>query len=490
MRALLIAAIHIHACFPRCCCFFSLPPLRCCEKIKVAAALSAVTFVKSTINGEIPSCIHETLEAIREDVEIIDSSLTYTHDLLRSMLDMHRAANRKLAVHEAPLDVLHDLLEPVVSMVPQRSAPFRLLTECPEGLFVVSDRLRLKQILLNLCRNSARYVSKGYVKVGAGVVDGRVQFFVEDSGHGISKAARKKLFSKFQESLEVMDQGSGVGLCLCKSMAGVLNGDIWLDEDFDSGVQGFPGSRFIIGLDKEPIFEQEVKKMVERWADTSGPTLPTHQDTDTSEESSNVVLTPVVEEKTPIVAKKAASVEFLAFPNENGGQRSSLREPPSTNIVVDTLTEETFDLPANVSVLFVDDDMILRKLFMRSVRNVMSTWNIQEAASGEAALKLTDEKEFDIIFMDQYMASVEKKLLGTETVHALRSKGVQSRICGLSANDVEEGFLRNGADTFMFKPFPCKKEDLRRELHRIWYSTRPRERSETYSSSDQTAEVV
>jgi hypothetical protein len=58
--------------------------------------------------------------------------------------------------------------------------------------------------------------------------------------------------------------------------------------------------------------------------------------------------------------------------------------------------------------------------------------------------------------MDMYMASVEKQLLGTETVQALRSHGCKSRICGLSANDVEENFINAGADAFMFKvrPYP------------------------------------
>jgi len=65
------------------------------------------------------------------------------------------------------------------------------------------------------------------------------------------------------------------------------------------------------------------------------------------------------------------------------------------------------------------------------------------------------------------MASVEKQLLGSETVAALRSKGVQCRICGLSANDVEEQFLRAGADAFMFKPFPCNAGALTNELVRV-----------------------
>lgn len=50
------------------------------------------------------------------------------------------------------------------------------------------------------------------------------------------------------------------------------------------------------------------------------------------------------------------------------------------------------------------------------------------------------------------MASVDKQLLGTETIRELRSKGVTSIMCGLSANDLEKPFLDAGADSFMMKP--------------------------------------
>jgi DNA-binding response OmpR family regulator len=74
--------------------------------------------------------------------------------------------------------------------------------------------------------------------------------------------------------------------------------------------------------------------------------------------------------------------------------------------------------------------------------------------------------------MDQYMASVQKQLLGTETTRALRSKGVTAKICGLSANDVEELFIEAGADSFMIKPFPCQKEALKQELVRVVSSSK------------------
>ena len=65
------------------------------------------------------------------------------------------------------------------------------------------------------------------------------------------------------------------------------------------------------------------------------------------------------------------------------------------------------------------------------------------------------------------MTSVDKQLLGTETVRKLRSDGVKSYICGLSANDMEEPFKGAGADAFMLKPFPCKPEPLTKELLRM-----------------------
>ena len=106
----------------------------------------------------------------------------------------------------------------------------------------------------------------------------------------------------------------------------------------------------------------------------------------------------------------------------------------------------------------------------------MPGWKIREASNGETALNLVETTEvFDVIFMDQYMSSAEKQLLGTETVRAMRAKGVtQPIICGLSANDLEKSFLNEGADAFMIKPFPCKPDELKIALTKI-LQTRPQQ---------------
>jgi response regulator of citrate/malate metabolism len=111
--------------------------------------------------------------------------------------------------------------------------------------------------------------------------------------------------------------------------------------------------------------------------------------------------------------------------------------------------------PENPSVLSVDDDTLLQKLFSRSIRKLMPSWKIEESGRGGKSMRLVDEETFDLICMDQYTVhdiSVDKQLLGKDTVRALRAKGAKSRICGLSANekDMETSFLRSAAKRKVF----------------------------------------
>ena len=124
--------------------------------------------------------------------------------------------------------------------------------------------------------------------------------------------------------------------------------------------------------------------------------------------------------------------------------------------------------------------MLLTIWFARSLRRLAPEWELQEAPSGETALDLVEMSTkdndacFDLIFMDMYMASTSqnKQLLGTETVKLLRERFIDGSssnciICGLSANDLEQQFLEAGADEFVLKPFPCKKEEMRKEMMRV-----------------------
>jgi signal transduction histidine kinase len=174
----------------------------------VAAAMSACSFVKTAIDEDEPLRTEEQKRETRDDIKIIDNALKFVNDLLRNMLDMHRAANKQLRVNMTPADIKLDVLESVHSMLPQRDPKFSVEVECPDGLVVLTDRLRLKQICLNLSRNSVKFISEGFIRLRAEAIDDEVCIFIEDSGPGIPKEKREMLFSKFQESLDSLSQGT------------------------------------------------------------------------------------------------------------------------------------------------------------------------------------------------------------------------------------------------------------------------------------------
>ena len=129
------------------------------------------------------------------------------------------------------------------------------------------------------------------------------------------------------------------------------------------------------------------------------------------------------------------------------------------------------DLPETLSVLLAEDSPSLRKMFSRSLVRAAKEWSVDVVETGEAVLELIDalsdderKSKYDLIFLDQHMGP---GILGTDTAKSLRERGVEAIICGLSGDDVEARFVEAGANCFVIKPFPCKKEEMQRELKRV-----------------------
>jgi signal transduction histidine kinase/ActR/RegA family two-component response regulator len=379
----------------------------------LSAAISACTFVDSALMETKFIANSDFKTSLQEDVKIILASLSFVTDFLRGMLDLHRAEGKRMEMKLAPTDLLIDILNPISNMFYHRDTDVEIIVDCPPNLVIITDCLRLKQVILNLGRNSSKFVEFGFIRFRVDVLNDKIEIYVEDSGPGIPVEKRSNLFQKFQASLDILNQGTGIGLCLCKGLVDLLGGEIFLDESYDSGIVGSPGARFVIRLNASNSFN--------------------------------------------LFESATASIR----------SRTDLSKLEESNENVPGSVEDIIILPDQMTVLFVDDDHVLRKLFVRAVRQVAPHWTIREAASGETAIQLVDSQDFDLIFMDQYMASTEKTLLGTETVRVLRSKGVQSILCGLSANDLEKAFVTAGADAFIMKPMPCEKNLLTRELLRI-----------------------
>lgn len=105
--------------------------------------------------------------------------------------------------------------------------------------FVMGDPTRLQQILLNIVKNAAKFTEKGYIHAMVEKADdGSILFKVEDTGIGISKEARKNLFTDFYQADTSTTRkygGTGLGLSICKALVAAMDGRIGVEPNISGG---------------------------------------------------------------------------------------------------------------------------------------------------------------------------------------------------------------------------------------------------------------
>ncbi len=112
----------------------------------------------------------------------------------------------------------------------------------PSPFIINSDDLRIKQILTNLISNAIKFTPEGFVKFGYTVViddlNPRIQFFVEDTGIGLTPEMHQMIFERFRQaddSYSRMYGGSGLGLAISKGLVDLLGGSIWVESEIKKG---------------------------------------------------------------------------------------------------------------------------------------------------------------------------------------------------------------------------------------------------------------
>lgn len=110
-------------------------------------------------------------------------------------------------------------------------------------LLVVTDEMRLVQVLTNLLNNSVKFTHEGEIKLSVETIaksddNVLVRFSIKDTGIGISKENQKHLFEAFRQADESMTReygGSGLGLSICQQIVNLLSGDIVIASELNQG---------------------------------------------------------------------------------------------------------------------------------------------------------------------------------------------------------------------------------------------------------------
>ncbi len=160
--------------------------------------------------------------------------------LINDVLDISRIEAGQLEVERASFDVRAVIESALRSVSPQAQKKGLALSAAIASNVgsVVSDRRRVEQILLNLLSNAIKFTEQGEVRLECRVRDDRLEISVHDTGIGIRSEDIGKLFEPFRQlenGLNRRREGTGLGLAICKTLVGLLGGQIRVESEWGKG---------------------------------------------------------------------------------------------------------------------------------------------------------------------------------------------------------------------------------------------------------------
>ncbi len=130
-------------------------------------------------------------------------------------------------------DLMKEVVEAVEPMATSKKLDLR--RDCPKGVRVYADRMKLKQVLLNLMSNAVKFTMSGSVVMSArrGGDSGDIELRVEDTGIGIAAKDIPLLFQEFKQldgSNTRIYKGTGLGLAISKKLVALMQGTICVES--------------------------------------------------------------------------------------------------------------------------------------------------------------------------------------------------------------------------------------------------------------------
>ena len=193
----------------------------------------------------------ELTDMQRDCVSTITTSGESLMNVINDILDFSKIDSGRIELESRPFNIRHCVEEALDLFAAQirikrLEAVYLVAPDVPSHL--IGDRMRLRQILLNLVGNAIKFTSQGEIAVNV-ECKGREEekgyhllFSVTDTGIGITKVGIEKLFKSFQQvdtSTTRRYGGTGLGLVISKRLAEFMGGTIWVESVPGSGSSFF-----------------------------------------------------------------------------------------------------------------------------------------------------------------------------------------------------------------------------------------------------------
>lgn len=176
-------------------------------------------------------------------LQIINESSRILLRLINDILDIAKIEAGKIQLSYEPFS-LHNIIENIKKLnhpgLINKNNELKVSINTNVPNTIISDKLRIEQVLMNLLNNAMKFTENGKITIDAIIPDKSkpetVKISVSDTGPGISKEDQNKLFNKFQQIENTRSQGgSGLGLYICKHLISYMGGEIGVESKPDKG---------------------------------------------------------------------------------------------------------------------------------------------------------------------------------------------------------------------------------------------------------------
>ena len=198
-----------------------------------------IGFAESTLFSE------QTMEQRKNSIQVIIRSGKHLLQIINDILDLSKVEANKLDIEsvELPLfELLNDISRLVKPAAEEKGLRFTINYIYPLPEKIVSDPLRVKQVLINLCNNAIKFTEKGHVLInvscGCDKDNNHLSFEVVDSGIGMTSEQMELIFQAYRQADSSTTRkygGTGLGLSLSSLLAERLDGSITVESEVDKG---------------------------------------------------------------------------------------------------------------------------------------------------------------------------------------------------------------------------------------------------------------
>jgi len=388
------------------------------------------------------------------DLHYIYQSGEHLIRIINDLLDVSRAEIGELELYPETIKTRSFLVEVFHSFTRSqgRSAKVKWRLQIPPALPVIlADPVRLRQILLNLLSNAAKYTTLGQITLGAEVDPPYLHFWVKDTGPGIPVDQQERIFEPFVtlEQSARRREGIGLGLSITRRLIALHNGSLTLDSQPGQGSAFhfyLPLPNFsthprlsLSGGEKHTLVVISAHRNLTKDIQS----IAIHQGLDVLLIQNMHDLEKISEQNQPaalawdmssanmtewqLVQTIQSQPQFEQLPlilfkyeDEEGEQPTGMINvltKPFNHKTLSGFLRSIYDANTNGMVLIADDDPQARELYSQVVREALPGYTIRTVENGAKLFEVVEREIPALILLDLMMPEVD----GFATLEKLRS---------------------------------------------------------------------